>query len=55
MAQDILNLLDEKGLDMKKLRCILAARAIGGFLDESFAHRPDYAYADKFRKWISSI
>src|SRR3989344_2986749 len=55
LAQEILNLLDDKGLDMKKLRCILAARAIGGFLDESLASAPDYSYADKFRKWISSI
>ena len=55
LAQEILNLLDDKGLDIKKLRCILAARAIGGFLDESLASAPDYSYADKFRKWISSI
>ena len=55
LAKDILNLLNEKGFDIEKLRCILAARAIGGFLDESLAHQPDYSYADKFRKWISSI
>ena len=55
VAGDIFNLLNEKGLDMKKLRCILAARAIGGFLDESLAHEPDYSYADQFRKWIGTI
>jgi len=54
LAQEILNLLDDKGLDMKKLKCILAARTIGGFLDESLAHIPDYSYADEFRKWIGS-
>ena len=55
LAQDILNLLDDNGLDIKKLRCILAARTIGGFLDESLAHVPDYSYADQFRKWIISL
>ena len=55
LAGDILNLLRDKGLDIQKLRCILAARAIGGFLDESLAPAPDYSYADNFRKWISTI
>lgn len=55
LAKVILNLLDDKGFDIKNLRCILAARAIGGFLDESLAHVPDYSYADKFRKWISTL
>lgn len=55
LAKDILNLLDDKGLEIKKLRCILAARAIGGFLDESLASSPDYSYADKFKKWTISI
>ena len=45
----------DKGFDIKKLRYILAARAIGGFLDESLAHIPNYSYADKFKKWISSF
>ena len=55
LAKDIFNLLNEKGLDIKKLRCILAARAIGGFLDESLAHEPDYSYADKFKNWVISL
>ena len=55
LAKDILNLLDDQRFDIKKLRCILAARAIGGFLDESLAHTPDYSYADKFRKWIITL
>ena len=54
LAKEILNLLDDKGSDIKKLGCILTARAIGGFLDESLAHVPDYSYADEFRKWIGS-
>ena len=55
LAGDILNLLDDNGMDIKKLSCILAARTIGGFLDESLAHEPDYSYADQFRKWIGTI
>jgi len=55
LAKEILNLLDDKGSDIKKLGCILTARAIGGFLDESLANAPDYSYADKFRKWISIL
>jgi len=55
LAKNILNLLDDRGLDIKKLRCILAARAIGGFLDESLAHVSDYSYADKFKNWLVKI
>lgn len=55
LAKNILNLLNDKGFDFKKLGYILAARAIGGFLDESLAHVPDYSYADKFRRWISTL
>lgn len=55
LAQDILNLLAHQGFDIKKLRCILAARTIGGFLDESLAHTPDYSFADQFRKWIGTL
>ena len=55
LAGDILNLLDDNGMDIKKLSCILAARTIGGFLDESLAHIPNYSYADQFRKWISAL
>ena len=55
LAGDILNLLRDKGFNINKLKCILAARAIGGFLDESLANAPDYSYADQFRKWVISL
>lgn len=41
--------------DGGKLKTVLAARAIGGFLDESLTVRPDYIFAGNFKKWVSEI
>ncbi|OGD89388.1 hypothetical protein A2693_01880 [Candidatus Curtissbacteria bacterium RIFCSPHIGHO2_01_FULL_40_12] len=54
LAQKTLNLLLKRGYSPKKLKIVLCARAIGGFLDEYLAPNPDYSYADKFKKWVLS-
>ncbi len=54
MAQIILDRLVVKKYEIKKLRLILAARAIGGFLDEYLAGQ-DYKFAVKFKDWAISI
>ena len=55
LAKDILDLLKNKKYNIQKLKCVLAARAIGGFLDESLAPKPDYSYTDKFKEWVVKI
>lgn len=52
LAQDIYSQLLIKGYKKDKLKVVLAARAIGGFLDESLKENPDYRYANNFKDWI---
>ena len=47
--------ISEKLGDLDKLKIVLAARAIGGFLDESLTPDPDYKYAESFQKFILSL
>lgn len=53
LAQTILTALIKKNYDLEKLRVILAARAIGGFLDESLTIKPNYEFSNMFKKWVS--
>lgn len=46
--QELLN----RGYDKEKLRTVLASRAIGGFLDQSFNPNPDYEKENEFRNWV---
>lgn len=55
LAIDIFNRLVARGYEIKKLKVILAARAIGGYLDESLADISDYAYVSKFKNWVISL
>ncbi len=51
-AEDIFNLLRKKNYNLDKLRVILAARAIGGFLDEYLTGKPNYVKSNKFKEWV---
>jgi len=55
LADQILQKLVKRQYGVEKLRAILAARAIGGFLDESLVENPDYLQANKFRNWVLSL
>ncbi|MCL4416701.1 MAG: hypothetical protein M1365_08415 [Actinobacteria bacterium] len=55
IAQDIYYRLLKEGSCKDKLKVTLAARAIGGFLDESLKEEPDYQYANRFKDWVISI
>ncbi|MDO8487244.1 MAG: hypothetical protein Q7S45_03050 [Candidatus Curtissbacteria bacterium] len=55
LAQKIFSMLLAKGYKVEKLKVIFAARAIGGFLDESLISSPDFSYANKFKDWIMEI
>lgn len=55
LAQEIFLQLVDKGHQASKLKTVLAARAIGGFLDESLNNNPNYEYANNFQNWILKI
>lgn len=46
--------LIKRNYDGEKLKCVLAARAIGGFLDD-YISTNDYSYANYFKDWIIQI
>lgn len=52
IAKDIHSKLLLRGYEADKLKIILAARAIGGFLDESLNRKANYAFADDFSEWV---
>lgn len=41
-----------RGYELEKLKTVLAARAIGGFLDESLSGKPNYRFAESFKNWV---
>lgn len=55
LALKILKKLIKRGYNVEVLRTILAARAIGGFLDETQAGKPNYDYARSFKGWVFEI
>jgi len=55
IAENIFTELIRKGYGKNKLKTVLAARAIGGFLDESLKPIPNYDLKNKFKDWILSI
>ena len=55
LAENILSHLSRRNYNLEKLRIILAARAIGGFLDESLKPFPDYKFSNNFKDWIIKI
>lgn len=55
LAQDIYSRLLKKNYRKDKLKVVLAARAIGGFLDESLIDSPNYTFAGNFKNWVIKI
>lgn len=55
IAQKIYAHLKNLGYEQDKLKTVLAARAIGGFLDESLNINTDYRYAEAFKKFVTNI
>ncbi|MDD5415601.1 MAG: hypothetical protein PHE48_01190 [Candidatus Daviesbacteria bacterium] len=52
IARKIYAELIKKGYSKDKLKVVLAARAIGGFLDESLKDKPNYTFANNFKNWV---
>lgn len=54
-AQKILSELKKRNYTLYKLQTVLAARAIGGFLDESLKEKPDYSLHKDFSRFVLSL
>ncbi len=54
-AKKIFGMLIGRNYNIEKLRTVLAARAVGGFLDESLKDLPDYKIAADFKKWVTDL
>lgn len=55
VARSIYSKLLDKGYKINKLKVVLAARAIGGFLDESLSGKANYGFANKFKDWVIQL
>lgn len=55
LALEIFQNLLDRGYDKEKLRTVLASRAIGGFLDQSFNPDPNYEKEMEFKNWVLNI
>jgi hypothetical protein len=55
LAKSIYQKLILRGYDKNKLKVVLMARSIGGFLDESLAPIPDYSIHEELKEWVLSI
>lgn len=55
LAKKILSMSVESKNNIEKLAVILAARGIGGFLDESLKPKPNYKSGNKFKDWVISL
>lgn len=55
VAVQIFMKLTKREYRVERLKTVLAARAIGGFLDESQVSSPNYDYARSFKDWALKI
>lgn len=55
LAKSIYQELILRGYDKNKLKVVLMARSIGGFLDETLSPNPDYSIHKEFKTWLRSI
>ncbi len=53
VAKEIFKQLINKGFNKNKLEVVLAARAIGGFLDEYLTDKPNYKVANELSEWVT--
>lgn len=54
LAKRVYHKLMKRNYDREKLKTILLARSIGGFLDESLNPTPDYKIHEEFKSWVLS-
>lgn len=54
-AEKVLSLLLKRNYNLEKIKVILAARGIGGFLDKSLEDSLDYTISNKFKDWVLNL
>lgn len=54
-AVRIFEVAEERGIDARKLKTIMSARTIGGFLDAHLAQQADLSRESEFKKWVLSL
>lgn len=55
LAKEIYARLLKRNYKRKKIKTVLAARAIGGFLDDYIASEENYLFAKNFKDWVIQI
>ena len=55
LAKNTASVLIDRKYDPQKLKTVLAARGLGGFLDESLKEKPNYEISSKFKDFVFSI
>lgn len=55
LAKEIYARLLKRNYKRKKIKTVLAARAIGGFLDDYIAGEENYLFAKNFKDWVIQI
>lgn len=55
LAEKVLGRLKSKSFNLDKLRTVMAARAIGGFLDEYLTGKPRYRRSNEFKGWVMNL
>lgn len=55
VSQQILTTAEGKGHSTEKIKTILAARTIGGFLDAHLAGKTEFTLENEFKDWIISL
>jgi len=55
VAEQIFDKILRRDYKVDKLKTVLAARAIGGFLDESFNKQANYSFANKFKERVLNL
>lgn len=55
LAEQVLSKILTRDYSKDKIKTVLASRAIGGFLDESFKDEPKYKIANEFSEWVLKL
>lgn len=55
IAINILEEVKRTGHDIRKLKTVMSARAIGGYLDAALAQKKDYTLENNYKDWVLSL
>lgn len=55
MVEKVFEQLQNKQYSVESLKVVLAARGIGGFLDDSLKPEPTYTFSERYMKWVKAL